>query len=101
LNAPRVESRSGQMSGSRREPEVAAESHYRRQGSGDRRRWRGGALASAGRDKLLTQAIGSVCVGSKAIDEDSGGGGEDECRRPLGERCRALETPRSGRRAPG
>jgi hypothetical protein len=51
--------------------------------------------------KLLTQTIGSVCVGSEAIDEDSGGGGEDECRRASGERCRALETPRSGRRAPG
>jgi hypothetical protein len=24
--------------------------------------------------------IGSVCVGSEVIDEDSSGGGEDECR---------------------
>jgi hypothetical protein len=49
LNAPRVEDRSGQKSGSQREPEVAAEGHRRRRGSGDRRRWRGSAIASAGR----------------------------------------------------
>jgi hypothetical protein len=36
--------------------------------------------------KILTQTIGSVCVGLEAINEDSGGGG------------RALETPRRGRR---
>jgi hypothetical protein len=49
LNAPRVEDSSDQKSGSRREPEVAAEGHYRRRDFGDQRRWRGGAIASAGR----------------------------------------------------
>jgi hypothetical protein len=51
--------------------------------------------------KLLTQTIGSISVGSEVIDEDSGGSGEDGCRRSSGGRCRALETPGSGRRAPG
>jgi hypothetical protein len=47
------------------------------------------------------QPIGSIRVGSEVIDEDSGGGGEDEYRRSSGGRGRALETSRSGRRAPG
>jgi hypothetical protein len=34
--------------------------------------------------KLLTPTVESVGVGSDVIDEDSGGGGEDGCRRPSG-----------------
>jgi hypothetical protein len=49
--------------------------------------------------KMLTQTIGSVCVGLEAIDEDSGSGGRDGRRRASGQQYRALETPRSGRRA--
>jgi hypothetical protein len=49
--------------------------------------------------KMLTQTIGSVCVGLEAIDEDSGGGGRDRRRRASGQQYGALETPRSGHRA--
>jgi hypothetical protein len=48
--------------------------------------------------KVLTQTIGSVCVGLEAIGEDSGGGGEDRRRRASGRQYRALKTPRRGRR---
>jgi hypothetical protein len=49
--------------------------------------------------KMLTQTIGSVCVELEAIDKDSGGGSRDGRQRASGQQYRALETPRSGRRA--
>jgi hypothetical protein len=48
--------------------------------------------------KVLTQTIGSVCVGLEAIGEDSGGGGGDRRRRASGRQYRTLETLRRGRR---
>jgi hypothetical protein len=48
---------------------------------------------------VVVLSIGSIHFGLGVTDEDSGGGGGDGCRWASGERCRALETPRSGRRA--
>jgi hypothetical protein len=48
---------------------------------------------------VVMLSIGSIHFGLEVTDEDSGGGGGDGCRRASGERCRALETLRSGRRA--
>jgi hypothetical protein len=49
---------------------------------------------------VWVQTIGRICIGSEVIDENSGGGGDEEYRRSSKRQSKALEMPRSGRRAP-
>jgi hypothetical protein len=48
---------------------------------------------------VVMRSIGGIHFGLGVTDEDRGGGDEDRRRRTSGERCRARESPRSGRRA--
>jgi hypothetical protein len=50
---------------------------------------------------VVMWSIGGIHFGLGVTDEDRGGGGEDRRRRASEGRCRALETPLSGHRAPG
>jgi hypothetical protein len=50
---------------------------------------------------VVMLSIGSIHFGLGMTDGDRGGGGEDRRQRVSGGRCRALETPLSGRRALG
>jgi hypothetical protein len=49
---------------------------------------------------VVMRSIGSIHFGLRVTDGDRGGSGEDRRRRASGGRCRALEAPLSGRRAP-